>query len=89
MSWTVIFKKRILKDVKTLPGSLQETLESLVVDLEDCGPVRGDWPNYSKLSGDRHHCHLNYRYVVVWVEEDKVLKIIEVIYVGSRKDAPY
>lgn len=82
-------KKRVVKELKQLPKNVQESLESLIIDLEDCGPVRGDWPNYSKLADGTHHCHLNYRYVAVWAEEDKKLKIIEVTYVGSRENAPY
>jgi hypothetical protein len=30
----------------------------LVRDIQAAGPVRGDWPNYSKLSNHEHHCHL-------------------------------
>lgn len=89
MNWTVNIKKNVQKELQKLPENIQEALESLVVDLEDGGPVRGDWPNYSRLVGNRHHCHLNYSFVAVWVEEDKLLKIIEVTYVGSRKNAPY
>jgi len=87
--WSVTFKKRVAKSLKQLPKNVQEAMESLVVDLQDGGPVRGEWPNYSKLSDGSHHCHLNYSYVAVWIEEDKSLKIIEVIYVGSRENAPY
>ncbi len=89
MSWSVNLKKKVVKGFKRLPVNVQEDLLALIADLEDTGPVRGDWPNYSKLTDGSHHCHLNYSYVVVWAEGDKKLKIIEVTYVGSRKDAPY
>lgn len=89
MSWDVNIKKKVVKGLKKLPKNVQEALESLVVDLQDEGPIRSDWPNYSKLSDGSHHCHLNYSYVAIWVEEDKKLKIIEVTYVGSRENAPY
>ena len=89
MSWTVNIKKKVIKGLKRLPKSIKEDLSALVADLEDSGPVRGDWPNYSKLADGSHHCHLNYSYVAVWVEKDKQLKIIEVTYVGSRENAPY
>lgn len=89
MSWTVNIKKKVQKGLKKLPKNVQEALEALVVDLTDGGPVRGDWPNYSKLADGTHHCHLNYSYVAVWTHEDKQLKIIEVTYVGSRESAPY
>ncbi len=49
-----------------------ELLFQLAGDIESSGPVRGDWPNYSKLSGNRHHCHLKKGhpcYVAVWTED--------------------
>jgi hypothetical protein len=54
--------------------------------------VRGDWPNYSKLAGGRHHCHLKKgkpTYVAVWEVLDKDIKLIEVQYVGTHEKAPY
>lgn len=89
MSWTVAIHKKVKKGLSKLPKNVQEAFESLVVDLQEGGPVRGDWPNYSKLADGTHHCHLNYSYVVVWAEEDKQLKLIEVNYVGSRENASY
>ena len=89
MSWTVNIKKQAQKSLKKVPKNIRDTLEALILDLKLTGPVRGDWPNYSKLTGARHHCHLSYSYVAVWIEENKELKIIEVTYVGSREDAPY
>jgi mRNA-degrading endonuclease RelE of RelBE toxin-antitoxin system len=89
MSWTVNFKKHVQKGLKKLPKGVLGDLEALILDLKCSGPVRGDWRNYSKLTGGRHHCHLSYSYVAVWIEEDRELKIIEVTYVGSREKAPY
>lgn len=82
-------KKQVQKGLKKCPKDVREDLGALILDLKLSGPVRGDWPNYSKLDGGRHHCHLSYRYVAVWIEENKELKIIEVTYVGSREKAPY
>ncbi|MBY0384573.1 cytotoxic translational repressor of toxin-antitoxin stability system [bacterium] len=89
MSWSVTIKKKVVKSLKKLPKNVQEDLMALLVDLEDSGPIRGDWPNYSKLADGSHHCHLNYSYVAVWIVENKQLKVIEVTYVGSRENAPY
>lgn len=44
---------------------------------------------YSKLTHDRYHCHLNYRFVAVWEVIDDKIQVLEVTYVGSREDAPY
>ncbi len=72
-----------------MPKQAQVLFKTLVVDLAKYGPIQHEWPNYSRLTQGRFHCHLNYRYVAVWVEENDELNIIEVTYVGSREDAPY
>jgi hypothetical protein len=56
------------------------------------GPVRGNWPNYSKLGSSQHHCHIKKGkpcYVVVWEEKDKQIRLVEVIYAGTHEKAPY
>ncbi|AGH96498.1 hypothetical protein [Pseudobdellovibrio exovorus] len=89
MTWVVYLPKRLVKEISKLPQEIQHHLESLIDDLEVAGPTRGDWPNYSKLSNGHHHCHLSYSHVAVWFVTDKKIKLIEVTYVGSRKDTPY
>jgi hypothetical protein len=74
-----------------LPGKVVDALARLLADIELSGPVRGNWPNYSKLGDGRHHCHLKKgkpTYVAVWrVEKETVT--VEVIYVGTHERAPY
>lgn len=89
MSWKVTVNKKAAKRAQKLPKQVQVLFQTLVVDLATKGPIQHEWPNYSKLTHGKYHCHLNYSYVAVWVEENKGLKIIEVTYVGSREDAPY
>lgn len=89
MSWTVRLSKRVVKATKKLPPNVLRAFEALIDDLEVIGPMRGDWPNYSKLSDGSHHCHLSYSYVAVWRVTDKEIRLMEVIYVGSRENAPY
>ncbi|MGK5088752.1 cytotoxic translational repressor of toxin-antitoxin stability system [Bdellovibrionota bacterium FG-2] len=90
VKWTVRLTKRAQKQLNQLPENIQRTLYALARELNAMGPVQGSWPNYSKLTGrDRHHCHLNYRFVAVWEVVDREIRLIEVTYVGSRKDAPY
>jgi hypothetical protein len=60
----------------------------LVEDLRDKGPLRHDWPNYSKLTERKYHCHLAHKWVACWEWEKETL-VIEVYYVGSREKAPY
>lgn len=89
MSWTVQIKKKTAKRLLRLPKNIREALEALAADIRISGPVRGDWPNYSKLSSGAHHCHLSYSYVAVWIVIDNNVKLVEVTYVGSRENAPY
>lgn len=91
MVWTVRVKKRAEKQAKRLPKSIQESLFSLMLEIEKAGPVRGNWPNYSKLSRHRHHCHLKKgspTYVAIWEESDKEINLVEVTYAGTHEKAP-
>jgi hypothetical protein len=92
MGWTVVFTGKARKQKEKLPLRVRELLFQLARDIEAGGPVRGDWPNYSKLSGDLHHCHLkkgNPTYVAVWREERNAIRLVEVIYAGTHEKAPY
>lgn len=91
--WSVIFSKKSSKLVRALPDKVLKLLNVLTWEIEHHGPVRGNWPNYSKLEPGRHHCHLNKKgrptYVAVWEEEKLEIRLVEVKYVGSRENAPY
>jgi hypothetical protein len=87
MSYQVHISKKVLKMVEALPESIQKKFDLLLVDLRDKGPVI-NWPNFSKLGRDRYHCHLSYSWVACWKKGNGFL-LIEVYYVGDRKDAPY
>ena len=92
MHWTVVFTNRSRKQKEKLPRRVQEILFQLVREIEISGPVRGDWPNYSKLSNDEHHCHLkkgNPTYVAVWREDRGRVRFVEVVYAGTHEKAPY
>ena len=91
MSWKVIVTKKASKQAVKLPQAIRSTLQTLIDEIRTKGPVRGDWPNYSKLADGRHHCHLkkgNPTYVAVWVE-DKQTITVEIIYAGTHEKAPY
>ncbi len=90
--WTVTLSPKAQKQRKKLSKAVQNALVTLIVDMERGGPIRGDWPNYSKLGADRHHCHIKKGkpcYVAVWEVTDKGIKLIEVEYVGTHEKAPY
>ena len=92
MSWVVEFTNKARKQKDKLPRRVQEILFQLVKEIEKAGPVRGDWPNYSKLASDKHHCHLKKgspTYVAIWREAKGDIQIVEVIYAGSHEKTPY
>lgn len=92
MCWQVEFTKRAAKQKRELPKAVGEKLAALVFEIEQKGPVRGNWKNYSKLSGNKHHCHIHSgrpTYVVCWEVIDNTIKLIEVYYAGSHEKAPY
>jgi mRNA-degrading endonuclease RelE of RelBE toxin-antitoxin system len=91
MLWTVTIHKAVKKQLQKLPDKVLDALVRLAADIEYSGPVRGNWPNYSKLGDGRHHCHLKKgkpTYVAVWTE-DKETITVEVIYAGTHEKAPY
>lgn len=91
MKWFVTIHRAVEKQLPKLPGKVLDSLARLLADIESSGPVRGNWPNYSKLSDGRHHCHLKKgkpTYVAVW-SDDKETVTVEVVYVGTHEKAPY
>ena len=92
MNWTVNITRKAGKELNQLPQRVQNKLIALIREIELSGPIRGNWPNYSALTGNRHHCHLKKgrpTYVAVWETKNKEIKIIEVIYAGTHEKAPY
>ena len=92
MSWQVEYTKKVLKQLEKLPDTVSDTVLALVMDIEEGGPVRGDWPNFSKLNNASYHCHLKKgrpTYVACWRLIDKKTKQVEVYYVGTHEKAPY
>ncbi|NJD39373.1 MAG: cytotoxic translational repressor of toxin-antitoxin stability system [Geobacter sp.] len=91
MAWIVTLHRKAEKQAVNMPKAALAALFELMDSIRQYGPVRGDWPNYGKLSDSRHHCHLKKgkpTYVAVWVE-DKQLISVEVIYAGTHEKAPY
>lgn len=91
MTWRVLIHRKADKQIGKLPRPVVEQLHLLIKEIMVLGPVRGNWPNYSKLGGGRHHCHLKKgkpTYVAVWTE-DKETITVEVIYAGTHEKAPY
>jgi len=92
IEWSVAIKRKLRKQLAQLPKTVRASLVTLMKDIENYGPVRGNWPNYSRLSGNRHHCHLKKgqpTYVAVWEVKDMEIKLVEVIYAGTHEKASY
>ena len=92
MAWVVEYTLKARKQLRKLPGVVVDASLALSMDLEDRGPIRGDWPNFSKLGTNKYHCHLKKgqpTYVECWLVIDKRKKHIEVYYVGTHEKAAY
>lgn len=84
----MLFRRKVEKRVMRMPRNEQVLFANLVEDLRSKGPIRAEWRNFSRLSGDEYHCHLSYSWVACWRVEESVMEI-EVYYAGSREKAPY
>ncbi len=92
MNWNVTLHPKVVKNIPKLPERVQKSLALLLREIELNGPARGQWPNYSKMGKDMHHCHLKKgqpTYVAVWQVIDKEIRLIEVTYAGTHEKAPY
>lgn len=91
--WRVSLTKKAAKQTSKLGERVREALFTLIEEMKLTGPIRGNWPNFSKLAGGKkYHCHLKKgkpTYVVCWQVIDKKVKLIEVNYVGTHEKAPY
>jgi mRNA-degrading endonuclease RelE of RelBE toxin-antitoxin system len=56
-------KRRVLKNIEEMPLQIQKILANLLEDLGTKGPIRKEWPNFSRLEKDTYHCHLAYKWV--------------------------
>ncbi len=86
----MIPSRDVSKAIGRLPRAVQEKTFTLIKEIEVMGPVRGDWPNYSKLPDGKQHCHIKKgrpTYVMVWRVIDA--ETVEVIYVGTHERVPY
>lgn len=76
MKRTVLLRNSKVKaSVLNLPEDVRAAFYLLAKEIEVAGPVRGNWPNYSKLGKKGvHHCHLKKgkpTYVAIWKEEKR------------------
>ncbi len=86
--YQVLVGKHAMKQALRMPELIQKKLANLVEDLGRVGPVQAKWPNYSRLSTNKYHCHLSHKWIACWYHKKGTVRI-EVYYAGSRENAPY
>ena len=86
--YNVTITKRAQRSAAIMPKAVQNKLKALVQSLKVSGPIQPLFWHYSKLGGDRNHCHLALNRVACWTCKDGSIDI-EVYYAGSREKAPY
>ncbi|GMQ82876.1 MAG: hypothetical protein BMS9Abin05_2342 [Rhodothermia bacterium] len=102
-TWEVRITRKAEKKARRLPKRALKAFEKLCADLADQGPVLPEWPNFSKIRGQKTHwhCHLSRgrpRYVACWRVETiaqkrlhtpKLSRFIVIYYVWTHEGAPY
>lgn len=92
--WKVDVVGQAKKASQVLSKSALEAYMFLLLELEDLGPYRSNWPNYTKTKGfyQDYHCHIEKgrpTYVACWRIINKKMKIMEIYYAGTHEKAPY
>jgi len=90
--WRVEFTRKACKQRAKLPEKARALLDILSKEIELFGPIRKNWKNFSKLTGDEYHCHLKKgrpTYVACWRVIDKKIHLLEIYYAGTHENAPY
>ena len=86
MTWTVEFTRRAYKQLQSLPHSIQDIADLAVADLEVEGVYPRGW-NCRKTGDGEYRLRLNYRYRMRFHMIDTETMLIEVFYVGHRREA--
>jgi mRNA-degrading endonuclease RelE of RelBE toxin-antitoxin system len=92
MKWKIDIVRQAKKASKTLSKSAFEAYAYLLIELEELGPYRKNWPHYTCMGEDDYHCHIKRgrpTYVACWRIINKKQMIIEVYYAGTHEKAPY
>lgn len=93
--WAVRFSTKAEKQYLKLKQSgsrppINDVIDLLVMELEEEGPERINWPNYGPLSKSTYHPKKGRpTYVACWTVLNHTLKQIEIYYVGTHEGAPY
>ena len=93
-NWGIYLSPKVVKQRKKLPQKIRFLFDILLKEMSIQGPYRNNWSHYGKLKNrpDAFHCHLKDgrpTYVVCWEIKNKIIKLVEIYYVGTHEDAPY
>jgi len=55
MNWMITLSRKVEKQLGKLPKGVLETFKYLMKEMQVLGPIRGNWPNYGLLAGERYH----------------------------------
>lgn len=77
--------KQAYKQLKKLPAFVQDLADAAIADIEIEGVEPRYW-NTKKIAHNQYRLRLNYRYRMVYKIQHNFL-IVEVFYIGHRKDA--
>ena len=61
--YEVRIDRKVERGLGKLPASVQETIDYLLRDLKEIGPIQKEWKNFSNLGKNKYHCHLQSKYV--------------------------
>ena len=83
--WRVALLKKAGKQREALPRVIRALIDYAIADLEAEGPHATSW-DIKKTAENEYRLRLNYRYRMRYTVKEHEL-IIEIFYLGHRKDA--
>ena len=86
MTWTVYLTGKAHKQLRRLPGIVQDLADHALTDLEEQGINPQGWDTLKTSEGE-YRLRLNYRYRMRYrITTEQTLEI-EVFYIGHRREA--
>ena len=83
-AYQVELTRKAYKQLKKLPGVVQDLVDDALEALETDGPKPPFWD--VKKIADGYRLRINYRYRMRYILKQQQL-MIEIFYIGHRKDA--
>ena len=83
--WKITLQRKAAKQLRKLPKAIQDMAFEFMEDLESEGTVPKHW-DVKKTNDNEYRVRINYRYRMRYRVGQEEL-IIEVFYIGHRKEA--